>query len=182
MISKMFDAAFPPQSVPGGCQAVLGYVGGRADHVWTLEEWDRFHSLRQLPCWVADISQSPAAQASGAIRAAMGLGWAPHQPDTRVIVCDLETAIAPAWYQVFAADVASAGFVAVAYGSLSTVLNCAAIDVLAADWNGVPQLQPGQTIHGHQYQANVAFQGTKVDYSAIDEWLFVRGGQGPRHV
>lgn len=29
--------------------------------------------------------------------------------------------------------------------------------------------------------ANAPFANTQVDYSVVDEWLFSRGGQGPRH-
>ena len=72
-------------------------------------------------------------------------------------------------------------FTPVAYGSLSTVLMNAAVDVWAASWNGEAVVPPGQTIHGHQDQADVPFAGTRVDYSVVDAWLFERGGVGPRH-
>ena len=57
----------------------------------------------------------------------------------------------------------------------------AASDVWAAAWDGEAVIPAGQTIHGHQDQANVPYAGTQVDYSVIDAWLYERGGVGPRH-
>jgi hypothetical protein len=178
MLYKVFDAAVPPATAPPGAQAVLGYIGrpGQTPHVWTLPEWQRFGRLRQFPCWVPDLTAPGNIEADAAIEAAMMLGWAPGQPNPRAIVCDLETHEVPAWYNSWAAGIIDRGFTPVAYGSLSAVLANAADDVWAADWNDVPRLQPGQTIHGTQYVA-----GGAVDWSVIDSWLWDRGGEGPRH-
>jgi hypothetical protein len=178
MLYKCFDAAFPPETAPPGAQAVLGYLGreGQTPHVWTLAEWQRFGQLRQFPAWLPDFAVPPATDAGAAVIAAMDLGWAPNQRRSRVIVCDLETSEEPAWYSIWAAGIIDRGFTPVAYGSLSAVLANAADDVWAADWNDVPQLQPGQTIHGTQYAA-----GGAVDWSVIDSWLWDRAGEGPRH-
>lgn len=180
---RVFDAATPPKTAPPGCQGVLGYIGGlRATRIWLLEEWDWFAHLVQFPAWVPDVhSESPVVSANLACNAAEKLGWAPWQADKRAIVCDLETDIARGWYAQFAGEVEQRGFTSVAYGSLSTVLENAAAEVLAAGWDGAAVLLPGQTIHGHQYQANVPFEGTEVDFSVVDGWLFARGGQGARH-
>jgi hypothetical protein len=178
MLYKCFDAAFPPETAPPGAQAVLGYLGreGQTPHVWTLAEWQRFGHLRQFPAWVPDLGRAPGIEADLAVAAAAALGWAPHQPDPRVIVIDMETSIEPAWYNTAAGRIIWHGYTPVAYGSLSTVLQNAALDVWAADWNDLPRLQPGQTIHGTQYAA-----GGAVDWSVIDSWLWDRGGEGPRH-
>ncbi len=182
MIAKVFDAAYPPQSAPPGCAGVLGYIGGaRATRVWTVAEWQRFGHLRQYPCWVPRVGDDPAAEAHGAVAAALRLGWAAHEQFTRVIVGDLETGIDAAWWAAFADEVDAAGFAAVAYGSLSTVLLNAAVDVWAASWDDLPELLPGQTIRAKQDQAAVPFGGTQIDLSVIDEWLLARGGIGPRH-
>jgi hypothetical protein len=179
MLYKVFDASIPPATAPPGAQAVLGYIGreGRTPHVWTLPEWQRFGHLRQFPAWVPDLASDGAEEGQAAAFSAARLGWAPHQPDPRAIICDLETHEVPAWYADWADAVAAAGYTPVAYGSLSTVLFDAAQDVWAADWNDVPQMQPGQTIHGTQYAA-----GGAVDWSVIDGWLWDRGGEGSRHV
>ncbi|MGA9367276.1 MAG: hypothetical protein WBV35_07450, partial [Steroidobacteraceae bacterium] len=93
----------------------------------------------------------------------------------------LETLSNATWWQTCAAAVSDGGFIAVAYGSLSTVLLNAASDVWVGNWKDGVVPQAGQTVHGTQYQANAPFNGTFVDYSVIDEWLMARGGVGPRH-
>ena len=179
---RVFDAAFPPATPPPGCQGVLGYIGGtRATHVWPAAAWLPFRALKQFPCWVPSTTDAPATSGHLAIDAARKLGWAPGPTvGPRVIVCDLETLEDRSWYALWAAEVNAGGFVPVAYGSLATVLQNAASDVWAAAWDGQVNIPAGQTIHGHQDQANVAFGGTRVDYSAIDGWLYDRGGVGPR--
>lgn len=183
---KVFDAAVPPPRPPSGVRGVLGYIGrpGFTPHVWTLGEWDRFAGLPQFPAWVPDLRAAPAAEAAGAVAAAKALGWAPDQKYPRVIVFDLETAGGPAtrdWYATAAATVTAEGFTSVAYGSLSSVLTVAAADVWLASWTGIPGVAPGQTIHATQYEADISFAGTTVDFSTCDQWMLDRAGVGPRH-
>lgn len=184
---KVFDASRPPGKIPAGAQGVAGYIGraGRTPHVWTPAEWDRFTHLRQFPIYVPDLNGSPAAAAAEAVAEVMKLGWAPFRPgpQTRVILVDFETAHSAgnrSWWKNCAAQIAKEGFVGVAYGSLSTVLDLAAADVWAAAWDGHTTIPPGQTIHGHQDQANVAWDGTRIDWSVFDDWMWARGGVGPR--
>jgi hypothetical protein len=183
MLYRVFDAAYPPPVAPPGCAGVLGYIGGsRAAHVWPASAWLPFRGLRQFPCWVPALTDAPGEAGQFAVRAALELGWAPGpKVGPRVIVCDLETLEDRAWYALWASAVSAGGFVPVAYGSLSSVLGNAASDVWAAAWDGEQVIPAGQTIHGHQDQADVAFAGTRVDYSVVDSWLFERGGVGPRH-
>lgn len=180
---RVFDAAYPPKTPPPGCSGVLGYIGGsRATHVWPgAAPWLPFQHLRQFPCWVPAMTDNPAEAGQFAVRAARQLGWAPGpKVGPRVIVCDLETIEDRAWYAAWAAEVTAGGFVPAAYGSLSTVLQNAASDVWAADWDGHAVIPAGQTLHGHQDQAGIAYGGTQVDYSVVDAWLYDRGGVGPR--
>lgn len=181
---KIFDASRPPESAPPGAQGVLGYVGreGFTPHVWTLAEWQRFAHLVQFPAWVPDLKANPFAEGAAAAAAVKRLGWAPHQPHRRAIIGDLETSADPEWWQKFSDQVGIEGFVAVDYGSLSTVLGNAAYDVWAADWDGIPAIVPGQTIQGDQYKANVPWQGTQIDLSVVDQWLMDAGGVGGRHL
>lgn len=183
MLYRAFDAAYPPPAAPPGCTGVLGYIGGsRAAHVWPARAWLPFRNLRQFPCWVPSMSDNPSEAGRFAVRAALELGWAPGpKVGPRVIVIDLEALENRAWYEICAAAVSAGGFVPVVYGSLSTVLANAASDVWAASWDGEAVVPVGQTIHGHQDQANVPYAGTQVDYSVIDAWLYERGGVGPRH-
>ena len=180
MSGLVIDAAYPPPAIPAGVTGIMGYIGGLADHVWTPKEWAPFASIRQYPIWVAEGGAADT-QAAAACAAAKKLGWAPDQPDERVLVVDMETAVEPAWYGIFADVVIANGFIPVAYGSLSTVLGNAAADVIAADWDGIKQIPAGQTIHGVQYQANVKAGGGTVDFDLFDAWLMARGGVGPRH-
>jgi hypothetical protein len=183
-LHRVFDAAYPPPVPPEGTAAVMGYIGGpRAYHTWTPQQWRPFAHLRQFPVYAADVSRSPAAQAAEAARLAIELGW-DHRltgAEQRAIVLDLETSTSAAWYAEAARILTEQGFVAVAYGSLSTVLGNAASDVLAAEWDDLAVIPPGQTIHGKQDQANVNYMSTVVDYSVFDDWLYLRGGVGLRH-
>jgi hypothetical protein len=178
----MFDAAVPPWARPAGTVATMGYIGGRATHTWTPQQWRPFASTRQFPAWVADLSKHPAQQADAAVAAALALGWAAHEPapGTRAIIYDLEDQADAAWYAVAASTTALHGFTAVVYGSLSTVLQNAASDVLAAKWDDSAVIPEGQTIHGKQYKDNVQYGSTVIDYSVIDQWLMQRGGVGIR--
>lgn len=182
---QIFDAANPPASAPLIAEGALGYLGGpRATHTWTLDQWQPFSKLRQFPAYVPDIGTNPLSQAREAVQLALALGWSDKMQgaEQRAIIVDMETSADPAWYDKFATDVSAHGFMAVAYGSLSTVLGNAADDVIAADWNwDVPTIPPGQTFHGGQYTTGVKFGGTVLDYSSFDDWLFNRGGVGKRH-
>lgn len=180
-LHKQFDAAYPPTSAPPGCTIVAGYIGGsEALNVWTPAEWQRFETLYQVPIWVPDTSGDPTAQASAAVAAAKTLGWAPFYNNRRLIVFDLELAEVPAWYASVAAEVASQGFQAAAYGSLSTVLANKAAVVWSADWDGDYALNSGQSIEATQYVSDVAWQNTQVDYSAASDWWAAHSGVGPR--
>jgi hypothetical protein len=183
---KCFDASQPPEITPPGCKAVLGYVGrkGYTPHVWTLQEWLRFKHLGQFPAWLPNLNDSPNADALLAVASVKRLGWAAHMPEghERAIVCDVETSQNAAGYQEWAATVNAAGFWAVDYGSYSTVFGNAAYDVWAADWNGIPQLMPGQTVGADQYRASVPFDGTTIDLSVVSADMMKRAGIGPRHL
>jgi hypothetical protein len=176
---RCFDAAYPPVDPPPGYAAVLGYVGGPyAENTWTLDYWQRFGQLIQFPCYVPDLDESPGDQAADAVSLCLNLGWRPE----RAIVADLETEVNRAWWQIFASTVLKSGFVPVAYGSLTTVLQNAASVIWCADWNNIPEVPAGQAIWGCQDAANVAFQRTQYDSSVITAQLARLGGRGPREV
>jgi hypothetical protein len=177
---KMIDASRPPDAADGEFSVVMGYVGGNTPHVWTAGEWQVFASYRQVPAYVPDLGSSPTAEAAYAVAAVKRLGWAAHEEDTRIIVIDFETTINRAWYASMASGIVSAGFAPVIYGSLSTVFENAADDVLAADFDDVPSIPAGQTLHGLQYLSDQEYEGTEVDWSIVDQWFHDRGGVGPR--
>jgi hypothetical protein len=176
---RCFDAAFPPMDPPPGFGAALGYIGGPlAERAWSLAEWQRVGHLIQFPCYVPDLEDSPSDQANDAVQLARRLGWR-YQ---RGIIGDLETEVNRAWWQVFAATILANGYVAVAYGSLSCLLQNAASCMWAADWNDIAAVPPGQAVWGSQYMANVAYQGTRLDLSVLHPELARLGGRGPREV
>ena len=179
---KQFDAAYPPASIPPGCQVAAGYIGrpGYTPHIWTPQQWQPFKGLYQVPIWVPDTSGNPAAESMAACSAAKALGWAPHHADTRIIVFDLEQFADRDWWGQLAGSVAGEGFQAVPYGSLSTVLGNGAAEVWTADWDGDYTLQGGQTVEATQYAANQSWDGTQVDYSACSAWWASHAGTGPR--
>jgi hypothetical protein len=153
-LHKQFDAAYPPASAPPGCTVAAGYIGGsEAVNVWTPAEWLRFQALYQVPIWVPDTDADPQAEAIEACAASRTLGWAPHDANRRLIVFDLELAEVPAWY---------------------------AAVVWSADWDGDYALDPGQAIEATQYAADIAWENTQVDYSAVSDWWTAHCGIGPR--
>jgi len=179
----VFDAAEPPSAPPVFAQGAMGYLGGpRAARAWTLDEWLPFRGLKQYGIYVPDIGADPQQQGQDAAELAVALGWSDKMAgdEQRAIIIDMETSVDAAWYKSIAAAVGARGFMPVCYGSLDTVLGNAASDVLAAEWINNPAMPAGQTLHGNQYQANVAFLGTIIDKSVIDGWLYKRGGVGPR--
>jgi hypothetical protein len=183
-VKTFIDAATPPATVPPGVGGVLGYIGGpKATRTWTLDEWLRFEHLAQIPAYVPDITADPVAQGEAAVKAALALGWAPWQKGAgeRAIVFDLELGADPSWWALLEVTVADRGFVAVCYGSMSTVFGNRASFVLGADWDDIPVVPAGQTLVGCQYEANHPWEGTLIDFSVVDEWLVLRAGGGPRH-
>jgi hypothetical protein len=184
-VYTIIDAEYPPTSIPEPATGILGYIGGpKAANTWSLTQWERFSHVRQFPAYVPDMAANPLPQAEDAVTRALALGWAPWQKGNgeRAIIFDLETGANPEWWLQLARMTCTRGFVPVAYGSQSTVYANQAAAVIMADWTGhVPTGGETSTTHGIQYEANVTWEGTKIDYSVFDQWLFDRAGVGPRH-
>lgn len=179
----IFDAENPPTTSPLYAYGVMGYLGGpRAARAWTLDDWLPFHDIKQFGIYVPDLSMNPLTQGQEAVQLALELGWSNKMAgdQQRAIIIDMENSANAEFYLSMANAISARGFMPVAYGSLSTVLDNAADDVLAADWNDKAVIPRGQTLHGHQYMAEVPFRGAVIDYSTIDDWLYQRGGVGPR--
>jgi hypothetical protein len=174
-LTRCFDASLQiPKSAPNGCEAVLGYIGGSAVHIWTQEEWDRFGSLRQFPCWVADLASSATKQATGATEAAKRLGW--HEG--RAIVADMESASNKSWWDEWAGELTKLHYQPAWYGSASVAGVYTAKYKWVAQWDNDPDLPDGWA--AKQYAANVHVPGGVVDLSVIGEELVTHGGLGPR--
>lgn len=179
---RMFDAAYPPATAYPGCQAVAGYIGGNTPHVWTQAEWLRFSSLRQLPVWVGYLEDDPVQHARSAAAAAQALGWRPFRPGTwRAIVADMEAQMDEPWLLAFGTELQSLGFLCWPYMSLSALPSVPpGYTVWLADWNGVPAIPPVHDVIAHQYQPNVAWDGTAVDLSVVDASVLDSFGEGAR--
>lgn len=180
-LARAFDASTPPASTPPNCSAVLGYIGRPAHtpHVWTPAEWQRFKSLVQLPCWVPDLTQHASVEAIAILAALKEAGWPSGGASLApAVIIDYETAgmTEAEWHAELADVLGHGGINTVAYGSLSTIMQVAAAHVWVADWDGTQQLDPaGQTVMAHQYAADIPYDGTKVDYSVVTQWLIARG-------
>jgi hypothetical protein len=176
----MFDAAFPPQSAPPGAVAVLGYVGGRGldrdTHVWTLAEWQRFAHLRQFPAWACNTDVSPETSGEIATEEAELLGWSRN--GSRALVGDMETQADLKWWQSFEIAVRSSGMIPVCYGSASTVAGNKPSRIFGADWDDNKAIPAGWD--AHQYEGNVPFGGTLIDWSALTPVMLRLGGEGKR--
>ncbi len=186
-LSQVFDAATPPPSAPPGSAGVLGYTGrpGKTPHVWTEDEWARFKKLTQFPAWVPDLTVHAGTEAALIIASLRQAGFhaAPASLSNPhgylAVVIDYETAgqaEAP-WHAHLADALGHAGYDALAYGSLSTVMTIGAAHAWTAAWDGNHTLEPGgMTVHAHQYAADVPGPGgALVDYSVADPWLMARG-------
>jgi hypothetical protein len=176
----MFDAAYPPQAAPPGAQAVLGYVGGRGldrdTHPWTLTEWQRFADLRQFPAIACNLTDDPASSGTAAVQLAKWLGWDIN--GSRALVGDMETQSDSMWWARFADAVSSAGMIPVCYGSASTVAGNKPKRTFGADWNGDKAIPAGWV--AHQYEGNVPFGGTLIDWSSLTPVMLRLGGEGKR--
>ena len=172
-LTKCFDAALPPASVPDGAGAVLGYIGNhRLDldfHIWTPQEWQPFAGLRQFPVWELNTSVGARESAQAAVAAMTALGWSPG----RALVGAMETTIAPQWWDVFEDEVTNLHMVPVCYGSASTVFGNQAEHYWVARWDGAPVLEQGEW--AHQY-----LSGGALDWSVLSQQLLHHGGIGPR--
>lgn len=175
---RSFDASIPPASAYPGCQAVLGYLGGRTPHVWTAGEWQRFGHLRQAGIWVPDLTKNPRQEAIDAADAAHALGWTRFAAHRRFIVRDMETSVDPAWSMAFDGKLTLEGYLAVDYGSASVAEKNPASAYWLASWNDLPELDG--PVLGVQLEAGIAWQSTSVDLSVWDSTAFRHFGAGPR--
>jgi len=177
---KAYDAEYPPASAPTDCHAVLGYIGGSADHTWTVAEWNHASNngrLRQGPIWGAQLDLEPTANGQAAAAAAKALGWGPG----RCIWLDMENWQDETWVAAFIAAVKGSGYEEGTYGSQSTVTAnpVGKGGYWIADWNGNAVVS-GENVSGHQYLANVSDGNTVVNYDVFEVSVIGLFGIGPR--
>lgn len=179
---QMFDASSPPPTPYPGSHAVAGYLGGNTPHIWEVPEWDRFAGLVQFGIWVGAAEGDPVGHGNAAVQAAHNLGWRPNAPLRRAIICDIETEQNRPWVDAFGKAVWDGGFQTYVYGSASTILGDPAKEGRwIALYNDEPNIPAIPAAVGHQYKANVPWDGTFVDLSVITAEMLAHGGTGPRH-
>jgi hypothetical protein len=121
----------------------------------------------------------PATAGRTAASRTAELGWTPNAATRRFIVLDMEASVNSGWVAAFANAVRSAGYDVVVYGSAAFVHgNPVESGYWVALWDGRTDVPAGAV--AHQYQANVAFGGTEVDYSMWEQAFLDRFGWGPR--
>jgi hypothetical protein len=178
---QAFDASIPPMNPYPGCKAVMGYVGGNTPHVWTLAEWERFSNLAQFPIWVGYHEDHPEQHANACVSAVKNLGWAAHHVPRRAVLLDFETEINPSWIDSFAGVIWEGGYETMIYGSESTIVqNPPKEGRWIALYNGQMSIPSDPYAVGHQYKANVPWDGTVVDLSVITDQMMAHAGYGPR--
>lgn len=177
-----FDAAYPPDTAPPGCAVAAGYLGGNTPHPWTTAEWQRFQHLYQIGIWTGYQEWHPEQEAQKAAAAASGLGWIPRDGDTwRAVVLDMEGEADEGWVKAFGGQLAAEGYLCWPYLALSALSSDpGGYDVWLPDWTGVPAVPPYRNVIACQYAGNVAFGGTRVDYSVWDAGWLTHFGVGPR--
>lgn len=180
-----FDASADiPAFAPAGFDAVFGYVGG-ADpaHVWTLQEWLRFQTLRQFPIWVDDHETADPVQS--AIRCAAAVqarGWA--NDHTRIVWLDAEETVRPAWVSSFSHTLNAKGYLSGVYGAAHFAAKTGAEDLWIANASVNPGLSGSQVALAYQVDFDVHLgppTGGTVDISIVSPQAMRLAGVGPRH-
>jgi hypothetical protein len=178
-----YDASHPPAKPFPGSQFCCGYLGhtGYTPHVWTAAEWNAASSngtLRMLPIWLPDRSNTPALEATAAAAAAVALGWTRHIG--RALCLDSETSTDAQWIAAFGHALAQDGFTLIDYRSVSALsVNPSGYRTWAADYS-LPPAGWTDAQSGFQYRADIPWDGTQVDVSIFDDELFGMLGRGPR--
>lgn len=178
------DAAFPlVANAPADTQIVAGYIGGDAEHVWKPGEWNQFlpvfPSVRFLPIFVDDSHLFSNGRELGDAMcvAAMKRGWAPYQPNRRIIVVDAEENTDYQYYADASVEVWRLGFVMVQYRSSGSVGNSQQ-NPPELTWVAVPgQPKPSVMIWaGYQYHWQTGF-----DLNTFSQFVYDGCGVGERH-
>jgi len=163
------DAAYAPGTVGEaeqlrlrGWEWIAGYIGGKAQNVWTPGDWDRVQrsGFDLLPIWVAHLGDDPGRQVgvdegNAAVATMQQLGF-------QDIVClDIENGLRPEEYTAGFVDACHAGLVdVVVYGTPGSIGMHADIDHWwLAFWPGSPmRLQDAPPDFTYwQYAAGRAF-------------------------
>lgn len=120
MVKSMYDAIVP-NAGPSGWPVAAGYIpGGDAYRGWTDQDWRAEKARYRLPIWVRS---NPRDSVEGINEGHAAVAWAIRhgQPKGTTIALDLELAVHPAYVNAFNVTLFQAGYLTMAYGSLSTI-------------------------------------------------------------
>lgn len=147
----MFDAAWPPASLPAPCSVAAGYVGDAppAAHKWSFDDWRHAAALpgitELLAIGVYGPGRNPiddARQHAGdAIIIAVECGFGPVSGN--VIALDVEENVAAGavdYVNAWAAEISRLAFIPLIYTSRSAGHLFAAHPRWLADWTGQPHM------------------------------------------
>lgn len=141
---QMWDAIVP-NAGPSSWPIAAGYIpGGDAYRGWTDKDWASEKARFRLPIWVRS---NPTTAVEGINEAHAAAAWAiKHgQPKGTCIALDLETAVDPAYVRAFNTALFQSGYLAMAYGSLSTIFGNPTTHggFWVAHYTGQPHMESG---------------------------------------
>ena len=170
-----FDAEFCPDPVPAGYRWCMVYAGGTsATRAWDDAELARVAHLPRLPVWVPTPGSDDPVAAGEAF-----VDWltAHKVPSIKAsgrpchVLTDLETGTEPdpKWVNVFADQLANAGYWNLEYGSISTILaQPVRSGYVVANPTGMPHLYPHAGVVGTQFAFDVRVPGGLIDQDVLD--------------
>jgi hypothetical protein len=113
---SMMDTANPDAPL-ARCDVAGGYIGGRAEHVWSAAQWRAQSARYRLPIWVFDFGQHGDVQAREALKQLAAIGC----PDHVTVALDMETGQDPIQVDQWGKVMHGAHFLTMVYGSTSTL-------------------------------------------------------------
>jgi peptidoglycan hydrolase-like protein with peptidoglycan-binding domain len=155
-----YDASTPPADPPAGADGVCGYIGGDTPHVWSLADWASQHARYRLPIFTRSDPPGPGAQAD--VTAALAQLKVIGAPKGCLVAWDFETAADPEYTQQVYLLLHDAGYLLIAYGSVSYVFGNKVPDgyYWGAQWTSVQHFASGadmtQWVSYSDYDMDVA--------------------------
>lgn len=156
------------KALPRDAGGVAGYIGGDTPHVWTLDEWRRFGSMRKLPIFVRSNIGNPVEDAAVALTRLFQIG----APPGIAVALDLETLINPPYVARFGAVLNFFHYRVLPYGSADFVTRNPPLNgywVARFTGNTPPPLPMGGKVRGIQY-ADAQQTGVPWDVSEFKRW------------
>lgn len=143
------DAANPDGALPG--QVVMFYIGGEADHVWTIDQVKAQRAEYLIPVWVAGYTVSAADQGKACVDALYDY----NIPEGVAYVLDAELLNQGDndWVDAFANETAAEHYGCHIYDSKSRIFHFQPRSgYIVADWTGVRHMYEHPWVKGTQWE------------------------------